>query len=83
MIVNLVKNEFDIDINIWEVAAISYVLINMLGGKYTINEGAALHPLMKNYRSLFNIPKSEEPSTVKSKSRRRKKKEVEDNLQAK
>lgn len=86
MIVNLVKNEFDIDINIWEVAAISYVLINMLGGKYTINEGNALHPLMKNYRSLFNIPKSEvaeEPSTVKSKSRRRKKKEVEDNLQAK
>lgn len=77
MIVNLVKNEFDIDINIWEVAAISYVLINMLGGKYTINEGAALHPLMKNYRSLFNIPKSEvESSTVKSKSRRRKKKSV-------
>ena len=84
MIVNLVKNEFDIDINIWEVAAISYVLINMLGGKYTINEGAALHPLIKNYRNLFNIPKSEvESSTVKSKSRRRKKKEVEDNLQAK
>lgn len=84
MIVNLVKNEFGIDVNIWEVAAISYVLINMLGGKYTINEGAALHPLMKNYRSLFNIPKSEvESSTVKSKSRRRKKKEVEDNLQAK
>ena len=83
MIVNLVKNEFGIDVNIWEVAAISYVLINMLGGKYTINEGNALHPLMKNYRSLFNIPKSEEPSTVKSKSRRRKKKEVEDNLQAK
>lgn len=77
MIVNLVKNEFDIDINIWEVAAISYVLINMLGGKYTINEGNALHPLMKNYRSLFNIPKSEvESSTVKSKSRRRKKKSV-------
>ena len=84
MIVRLVKNEFGIDINIWEVAAISYVLINMLGGKYTINEGNALHPLMKNYRSLFNIPKSEvESSTVKSKSRRRKKKEVEDNLQAK
>ena len=84
MIVRLVKNEFGIDVNIWEVAAISYVLINMLGGKYTINEGAALHPLMKNYRSLFNIPKSEvESSTVKSKSRRRKKKEVEDNLQAK
>lgn len=84
MIVNLVKNEFGIDVNIWEVAAISYVLINMLGGKYTINEGNALHPLMKNYRSLFNIPKSEvESSTVKSKSRRRKKKEVEDNLQAK
>lgn len=84
MIVNLVKNEFGIDINIWEVAAISYVLINMLVGKYTINEGAALHPLMKNYRSLFNIPKSEvESSTVKSKSRRRKKKEVEDNIQAK
>lgn len=81
MIVNLVKNEFGIDINIWEVAAISYVLINMLGGKYTINEGTVLHPLMKNYRSLFNIPKSEvESSTVKSKSRRRKKKEVEDNL---
>lgn len=77
MIVNLVKNEFGIDINIWEVAAISYVLINMLGGKYTINDGAALHPLMKNYRSLFNIPKSEvESSTVKSKSRRRKKKSV-------
>lgn len=75
MIVNLVKNEFDIDINIWEVAAISYVLINMLGGKYSINEGNALHPLMKNYRSLFNIPKSEvESSTVKS--RRRKKKSV-------
>ena len=84
MIVRLVKNEFGIDVNIWEVAAISYVLINMLGGKYTINEGAALHPLMKNYRNLFNIPKSEvESSTVKSKSRRRKKKEVEDNLQAK
>ena len=84
MIVRLVKNEFGIDINIWEVAAISYVLINMLGGKYTINEGNALHPLMKNYRSLFNIPKSEvKSSTVKSKSRRRKKKEVEDNLQAK
>ena len=84
MIVNLVKNEFGIDINIWEVAAISYVLINMLCGKYTINEGTALHPLMKNYRNLFNIPKSEvESSTVKSKSRRRKKKEVEDNLQAK
>ena len=84
MIVNLVKNEFGIDVNIWEVAAISYGLINMLGGKYTINEGTALHPLMKNYRSLFNIPKSEvESSTVKSKSRRRKKKEVEDNLQAK
>lgn len=61
MIVNLVKNEFGIDVNIWEVAAISYVLINMLCGKYTINEGAALHPLMKNYRSLFNIPKSSEP----------------------
>ena len=74
MIVNLVKNEFGIDVNIWEVAAISYVLINMLGGKYTINEGNALHPLMKNYRSLFNIPKSPEPSTVKS--RRRKKKSV-------
>ena len=74
MIVRLVKNEFGIDVNIWEVAAISYVLINMLGGKYTINEGAALHPLMKNYRKLFNIPKSEEPSTVKS--RRRKKKGV-------
>lgn len=74
MIVRLVKNEFGIDVNIWEIAAISYVLINMLGGKYTINEGAALHPLMKNYRNLFNIPKSEEPSTVKS--RRRKKKEV-------
>ena len=84
MIVRLVKNKFGIDVNIWEVAAISYVLINMLGGKYTINEGAALHPLMKNYRSLFNIPKSEvESSTVKSKSRRRKKKEVEDNLQVK
>ena len=87
MIVNLVKNEFGIDVNIWEVAAISYVLINMLCGKYTINEGTALHPLMKNYRSLFNIPKSEvaevESSTVKSKSRRRKKQEVEDNLQAK
>lgn len=84
MIVRLVKNKFGIDVNIWEVAAISYVLINMLGGKYTINDGAALHPLMKNYRSLFNIPKSEvESSTVKSKSRRRKKKEVEDNLQAK
>lgn len=74
MIVRLVKNEFGIDVNIWEVAAISYVLINMLGGKYTINEGNALHPLMKNYRSLFNIPKSPEPSTVKS--RRRKKKSV-------
>ena len=61
MIVRLVKNEFGIDVNIWEVAAISYVLINMLGGKYTINEGAALHPLMKNYRNLFNIPKSPEP----------------------
>ena len=84
MIVRLVKNEFGIDVNIWEVAAISYVLINMLCGKYTINEGAALHPLMRNYRNLFNIPKSEvESSTVKSKSRRRKKKEVEDNLQAK
>ena len=83
MIVDLVKNEFGIDVNIWEVAAISYVLINMLGGKYTINEGTALHPLIKNYRNLFNIPKSPEPSTVKSKSRRRKKKEVEDNLQAK
>ena len=84
MIVDLVKNEFGIDVNIWEVAAISYVLINMLGGKYTINEGTALHPLIKNYRNLFNIPKSEvESSTVKSKSRRRKKKEVEDNLQAK
>lgn len=84
MIVRLVKNEFGVDVNIWEVAAISYVLINMLGGKYTINEGAALHPLMRNYRNLFNIPKSEvESSTVKSKSRRRKKKEVEDNLQAK
>ena len=74
MIVNLVKNEFGIDVNIWEVAAISYVLINMLCGKYTINEGTALHPLMKNYRSLFNIPKSPEPLTVKS--RRRKKKSV-------
>ena len=73
MIVSLVKNEFGIDINIWEVAAISYVLINMLCGKYTINEGTALHPLIKNYRNLFNIPKSPEPSTVKS--RRRKKKE--------
>lgn len=77
MIVRLVKNEFGIDVNIWEVAAISYVLINMLGGKYTINEGNVLHPLMKNYRSLFNIPKSEvESSTVKSKSRRCKKKSV-------
>ena len=75
MIVRLVKNEFGININIWEVAAISYVLINMLGGKYTINEGTVLHPLMKNYRSLFNIPKSEvKSSTVKS--RRRKKKSV-------
>ena len=74
MIVRLVKNKFGIDVNIWEVAAISYVLINMLCGKYTINDGAALHPLMKNYRKLFNIPKSPEPSTVKS--RRRKKKGV-------
>ena len=69
MIVRLVKNEFGIDVNIWEVAAISYVLINMLCGKYTINEGAALHPLMRNYRNLFNIPKSEvESSTVKQKT---------------
>ena len=76
MIVNLVKNEFGIDVNIWEVAAISYVLINMLCGKYTINEGTALHPLMKNYRNLFNIPKSPEPSTVKVEDVKRKKSKI-------
>ena len=79
-IVTDVKHEFGIeDINTWEVGAISYVMLNILGNKY-ITDGN-LDPAIKEYRKFFNIPKSEEPSTVKS--RRRKKKEVEDNLQAK
>lgn len=80
-LVSCVKYEFGIeDINTWEVGAISYVMLNILGNKYITDDGN-LNPAIKEYRKFFNIPKSEEPSTVKS--RRRKKKEVEDNIQAK
>lgn len=80
-LVSCVKYEFGIeDINTWEVGAISYVMLNILGNKYITKDGN-LDPAIKEYRKFFNIPKSEEPSTVKS--RRRKKKEVEDNIQAK
>lgn len=83
-LVSCVKYEFGIeDINTWEVGAISYVMLNILGNKYITDDGN-LNPAIKEYRKFFNIPKSEvESSTVKSKSKRRKKKEVEDNLQAK
>lgn len=86
-LVSCVKYEFGIeDINAWEVGAISYVMLNILGNKYITDDGN-LDPAIKEYRKFFNIPKSEvaevESSTVKSKSRRCKKKEVEDNLQAK
>ena len=80
-LVSCVKYEFGIeDINTWEVGAISYVMLNILGNKYITDDGN-LNPAIKEYRKFFNIPKSKEPTTVKS--RRRKKKEVEDNLQAK
>lgn len=73
-LVSCVKYEFGIeDINTWEVGAISYVMLNILGNKYITDDGN-LNPAIKEYRKFFNIPKSEEPSTVKS--RRRKKKSV-------
>lgn len=73
-LVSCVKYEFGIeDINTWEVGAISYVMLNILGNKYITKDGN-LDPAIKEYRKFFNIPKSEEPSTVKS--RRRKKKSV-------
>ena len=73
-LVSCVKYEFGIeDINTWEVGAISYVMLNILGNKYITDDGN-LNPAIKEYRKFFNIPKSEEPSTVKS--RRRKKKGV-------
>ena len=72
-LVSCVKYEFGIeDINTWEVGAISYVMLNILGNKY-ITDGN-LDPAIKEYRKFFNIPKSKEPTTVKS--RRCKKKSV-------
>lgn len=70
-LVSCVKYEFGIeDINTWEVGAISYVMLNILGNKYITDDGN-LNPAIKEYRKFFNIPKSKEPTTVKS--RRRKK----------